>query len=174
MSFELALGLSPVHGAGNGLRKQIPQLPQNEPNYAWSFELITPENGLSFTDGTYLHEVSFDWLMYQNYREVLGVSADRFGHEFPIRFDFLDTFDGGNLSLQCHPSPEYIRDNFSESFTQDETYYILDCKPGAEVYLGFREDIDPEGFRAVLEQSVSLSTEVDVKLPHQLRTRTPT
>ena len=148
---------------GQRLKSQLLQLPQDEPNYAWSFELISPENGLAFDDGRHTCEISFDWLMYRNYRAVLGDSADRFGYEFPIRFDFLDTFDGGNLSLQCHPRPEYIRAHFGESFTQDETYYIVDCKPGAEVYLGFRDGVDPDEFRAELERSYQTSTTVDVK-----------
>ncbi|QEG36407.1 Putative mannose-6-phosphate isomerase YvyI [Bythopirellula goksoeyrii] len=148
---------------GQRLKEIVPQLPQHEPNYAWSFELITPENGLAFTDGEYSLEVSFDWFMYHNHREILGRSADQFGYEFPIRFDFLDTFDGGNLSLQCHPSPEYIKEHFGEPFTQDETYYILDCKPGAEVYLGFQQTIDPKTFRTQLDSSFTNSTPVDVK-----------
>ena len=148
---------------GQWLKKRLPQLSQDVPNYAWSFELISPENGLAFSDGQYLLEVSFDWLMYRNFREVLGESADRFGFDFPIRFDFLDTFEGGNLSLQCHPRQDYIQKHFGEPFTQDETYYLLDCKAGAEVYLGFREDIDPIEFRTELEQSFRNSTTMDVK-----------
>ncbi|HEX7572134.1 MAG TPA: class I mannose-6-phosphate isomerase, partial [Bacteroidota bacterium] len=101
--------------------------------------------------------------MFQSHQKVLGKFGDRFGYEFPIRYDFLDTFDGGNLSLQCHPRPEYIYRNFGEPFTQDESYYILDCRPGARVFLGFREGVDPAAFRDELEKGAHEGTKVDVE-----------
>jgi len=161
--FRVRPWFEPGPWGGQWLKTELRQLPQDEPNYAWSFELISPENGLAFNDGRHLCEVSFDWLMYCNHRAVLGESADWFGYDFPIRFDFLDTFGGGNLSLQCHPRPEYIRERFGEPYTQDETYYIVDCKPGAEVFLGFHQGVDPNEFRAELERSRKNSTAVDVK-----------
>jgi mannose-6-phosphate isomerase class I len=101
--------------------------------------------------------------MFHDHQAILGDSAARFGYDFPVRFDFLDTFDGGNLSVQCHPSPAYTQKHFGESFTQDETYYILDCAPGAQVYLGFQGDIDPAALRGALEHSHESGTAIDIE-----------
>jgi len=65
----------------------------------------------------------------------------RFGDEFPIRFDFLDTMQGGNLSLQVHPTTEYAQQEFGIPYTQDESYYMLDTGEGAHVYLGLKNDV---------------------------------
>lgn len=147
---------------GQWIKRNVPGVAQDVPNYAWSFELISPENGLAFSSNGLLFELSFDFLMFHCHREILGRFADRFGYEFPIRYDFLDTFDGGNLSVQCHPRPDYVHRHFGETFTQDECYYILDCTPDAHVYLGFREEADVTRFRSELEQSYRQSTPVDI------------
>jgi mannose-6-phosphate isomerase class I len=147
---------------GNWMKEHIPGLNKDEVNYAWSFEMIVPENGLVFESDGNLLEIAFDWLMMKHSKEVLGQDEQRFGIDFPIRFDFLDTFDGGNLSIQCHPRLKYIQEQFGETITQDETYYILDCKPGAKVYLGFQDDIDPAAFRNALEESVATNQPVAI------------
>ncbi len=147
---------------GDWMKRRIRTLPQEAPNYAWSFELIAPENGLMFRSDDYLLELSFDTLMQAHASQVLGRAYARFGEEFPIRFDYLDTVNGGNLSVQCHPRPDYIRRHFGENFTQDETYYIVDAEPGARVYLGFTADADADLLRQELEESARTGATVDI------------
>jgi mannose-6-phosphate isomerase class I len=90
-------------------------------------------------------------LVHEKPEELLGSQIFRdFGAEFPIRFDFLDTMEGGNLSLQVHPLRSYIKDQFGMDYTQDESYYMLDAAPDATVYLGLREDINKRAMAAGL------------------------
>ncbi len=154
---------TPGPWGGHWLEEIVPGLPDDAPNYAWSFEMIAPEAGLTLASGDDLLEVSFDTLMFHDAAGVLGEHVARFGTDFPIRFDYLDTMGGGNLSVQVHPSPAYIRENFGEPFTQDETYYLVDCTPGAKVYLGFQAGVDPSEFRRELEQSARDASTLDIE-----------
>ena len=97
--------------------------------------MIAPENGITIKSGDIILEFSFDFLMYQENDRVLGKrAARRFQYEWPIRMDYLDTINGGDLSTQVHPRPNFMIENFGETFTQDETYYISVAKDDAKVF----------------------------------------
>jgi len=120
-------------------------LSRDKPNYAWGFDCVPEENSLLLGFGERRVEIPSIDLVFYRPEELLGESVyRRFGAEFPIRFDFLDTMNGGNLSLQVHPLTSYIRRHFGMPYTQDESYYMLAAAPDASVYLGLKEGIDRE------------------------------
>lgn len=131
---------------GGQWMRQVCDLPDGPPNYAWCFDCVPEENSLllEFTRGIRVEIPSIN-LVFRHPRELLGEPVyGRFGPEFPIRFDFLDTMGGGNLSFQVHPLTEFAREHFGMPYTQDESYYIMDAEPGACVYLGCRDGTDPD------------------------------
>lgn len=124
------------------------------PNYAWAFDCVPEENSLALDiDGVRVEMPSLN-LVLRKPIEFMGPGVyARFGADFPIRFDFLDTMGGGNLSLQVHPLTEYIQEHFGQKYTQDESYYLLDVGDNGGVYLGLQPDIDPEEMFDELEKA---------------------
>ncbi|MNO23607.1 putative mannose-6-phosphate isomerase YvyI [compost metagenome] len=109
-------------------------------NYGWAFDGVPEENSLYLNFGGVRIEVPSINIVRQHPNELLGEKVrSRFGTEFPIRFDYLDTMGGGNLSLQVHPLVEYAQEKFGVHYTQDESYYILDSTDRSTVYLGVKE-----------------------------------
>jgi mannose-6-phosphate isomerase class I len=130
---------------GGQWMKEYCDLDHNVENYAWCFDCVPEENSLLLQFGNVIIESPAINLVFYESRKLLGDAVqERFGDEFPIRFDFLDTMSGGNLSLQVHPTTEYIREKFGMPYTQDESYYILDAGDDACVYLGLKQNISPE------------------------------
>lgn len=137
---------------GGQWMKEVCDLDRSAVNYAWCFDCVPEENSLLLDfGGTTMEIPSINAVFYQP-KKLLGENVySRFGAEFPIRFDFLDTMDGGNLSLQVHPLTEYIREHFGMFYTQDESYYLLDVKDDAIVYLGLKTGVKPDELIAELE-----------------------
>jgi mannose-6-phosphate isomerase class I len=145
--------------------KEVCDLDRTQRNFAWGFDCVPEENSLvfKFDDGALFETPSIN-LVFAKPKELLGKKVyAAFGDEFPIRFDFLDTIEGGNLSLQVHPLKAYIREKFGMAYTQDESYYILDAKENAFVYLGLKQNIVPEKMIGALQTAQEEGSDFDAE-----------
>ena len=139
---------------GGHWMEEVCDLPRDVPNHAWCFDCVPEENSLVLGFGDVRVELPANDLTLSQPRELLGdFIYSNFGAEFPIRFDFLDTMGGGNLSLQVHPRTEYIRRRFGMHYTQDESYYLLDAGSDGSVYLGLKTGVDREAMVRELREA---------------------
>lgn len=139
---------------GGQWMKEVCDLDRGSPNYAWAFDGVPEENSIYMQFGEIRIEIPSIDVVFFRPGQLLGERVHaRFGDEYPIRFDFLDTMGGQNLSLQVHPLTEYIQSAFGMHYTQDESYYILDCGKESSVYLGLQEGVDGKKMLEELEES---------------------
>jgi len=139
---------------GGHWMQEVLGLDGDVPNYAWAFDCVPEENSLALDiDGVRVEMPSMN-LVLRKPIELLGPGTfARFGADFPIRFDFLDTMGGGNLSLQVHPLTGYIQEKFGMKYTQDESYYLLDVGEDGGVYLGRKPGADIDEMFEELEKA---------------------
>jgi len=141
--FSVVPYFDPGPWGGQWMKEKL-DLDRNVENYAWCFNCVPEENSLYLNYGDIRFETPAINLVFYRPVELLGHAVHaRFGDEFPIRFDFLDTMQGGNLSLQVHPITEYIQEKFGMHYTQDESYYIINAGNDGSVYLGLKEGVNP-------------------------------
>lgn len=144
--------------------KSVIGLDPSQVNFAWGFDCVPEENSLLLQFGDMIFETPSINLVFNKPQQLLGKKVyEAFGAEFPIRFDFLDTMEGGNLSLQVHPLKEYIREKFGMAYTQDESYYFLEAKEGAFVYLGLKDGVVPEKMIGALQDAQTNGSDFDAE-----------
>ncbi|MES2390986.1 MAG: class I mannose-6-phosphate isomerase, partial [Acidobacteriota bacterium] len=160
--FRLVPFFDPGPWGGHWMEQVFHLNTDNAPNHAWGFDCVPEENSLVLAFGSQTVEVPAINLVLAHPHELMGNDIyQRFGAEFPIRFDLLDTMGGGNLSLQVHPLNAYIREHFGMAYTQDESYYMLDAGEDASVYLGLRDGID----RKAMANDLKRASIEDVNFP---------
>jgi len=157
--FSVVPFFDPGPWGGQWMKRNF-ELDREADNFAWCFNCVPEENSLLLKFGDTIFELpSINVVFYQPVQLLGNPVHARFGDEFPIRFDFLDTMAGGNLSLQVHPLTEYIQDRFGMHYTQDESYYMMDAEADGTVYLGLKEGIDPQKMTGELKIAEKEGTE---------------
>ena len=74
---------------------------------------------------------------------------ERFGYEFPLLIKLIDAQD--NLSIQVHPDDELSKTRHN-AYGKTEMWYVVDHNPGAELLLGFNQEVDKAKYMDFLEK----------------------
>ena len=130
-------------------------LPPEMKNCAWVFDLIPMEVSIVADLGSLQMEFPFYFFVQMTGPQLMGEkAAEKFHGYFPVRFNYDDTYhSSGNMSIQVHPTGDYVRENNGELGRQDESYYIVVAGQEAKTYCGFTEDADVDAFIANAKRS---------------------
>ncbi len=118
------------------------------PNCGESWEVSGMPGNISVVRNGFLEGNELPELIEVYMGEMVGEAIfDQFGTTFPLLIKFLDTAD--DLSIQVHPGNAMAMERH-HSRGKAEMWYVVDAEPGAEIMLGFREDVTPGLFREKL------------------------
>ena len=139
---------------GGTFVKKLRNLPDDMRNCAWVFDMIPNEVSLQIKVGKDTFNLPFSTVFKEKAEALMGKeSVRRFGHVFPIRFNYDDTYGGnGNMSIQVHPPRAYNQEHFGEPFQQDESYYCVKTA-GSKTYLGLQDDCNVEEFFRCIDRA---------------------
>lgn len=91
-------------------------------------------------------EIYFDELLKKYPEEMLGSSR-----KMRTLVKILDS--AVRLPAQAHPDKAFSRKYFNSEYGKTESWIVLDTRPGAKIYFGFKDGIDKETFVAAIDES---------------------
>jgi len=106
-------------------------------------EMANEKEGVSKVKGS---EVYFDELLEKYPDELLGKSG-----KLRILVKVLDS--AVRLPAQAHPDKEFSRKYFNSGYGKTESWIVLDTRPGAKIYFGFKEGVNKEIFAKAVDES---------------------
>lgn len=81
--------------------------------------------------------------------QICGTICKKYSN-FPILVKLIDAED--NLSIQVHPNDDYSMKNENQ-FGKTEMWYVIDAKPNAYIYYGFKKNLTKKQFREAINQN---------------------
>jgi mannose-6-phosphate isomerase class I len=134
--------------------KKIRNLPEEMVNCAWAYELMAYHMSVKIPVGNSFIEVPFANILDKEPKRIMGEKVNKmFKGIWPIRVNYDDCWEGGDMAIQIHPDSSYIKKNFREPLHQDESYYIMASTPDAYVHLGLKHGIDISEFYEAVQRA---------------------
>ncbi len=100
-------------------------------------------DGVSVVRGT---DIFFDDLLKEQKELLLG---DR---KYDCLVKYLDS--AIRLPVQVHPTKEFSKKFFDSEYGKTESWLVVDTRPGASIYFGFRDKIDKQTLSNLEERSL--------------------
>lgn len=96
-------------------------------------------------------------------QEILGGHvAKRYANQFPLLVKFIDA--ERDLSIQVHPDDAMAQRVHGE-MGKTEMWYVIDARPGACLYAGFKEEMTPNEYK----QRVADGSIIEVLARHEVK-----
>lgn len=132
--------------------------------YGESWDLSSVSGDISVVANGFLKGNNLEEIIEVYMGELVGEKIfEQYGLEFPLLIKYLDCND--KLSVQVHPD-DTLAEERHNSFGKTEAWYVVDCKPGASIYLGFKDlNLTREEYIAAVAESrlEELLNKVEVK-----------
>lgn len=132
--------------------------------YGESWDLSSVKGDISVVANGFLKGNNLSEIIEVYMGDLVGEQHfERFGLEFPLLVKYLDCND--KLSVQVHPD-DTLAEERHNSYGKTEAWYVADCKPGAAIYLGFKDlNITREEYLAAVAESrlAELLNRIEVK-----------
>ncbi|MBR4028669.1 MAG: class I mannose-6-phosphate isomerase [Alistipes sp.] len=132
--------------------------------YGESWDLSSVSGDISVVVNGFLKGNNLEEIIEVYMGELVGEKIfEQYGLEFPLLIKYLDCND--KLSVQVHPD-DTLAEERHNSFGKTEAWYVVDCKPGASIYLGFKDlNLTREEYIAAVAESrlEELLNRVEVK-----------
>lgn len=147
----------------NKRSKAAARLDKSKP-YGESWDLSSVKGDISVIANGFLKGNNLSEIIEVYMGDLVGEQHfERFGLEFPLLVKYLDCND--KLSVQVHPD-DTLAEERHNSYGKTEAWYVADCKPGAAIYLGFKDlNITREEYLAAVAESrlAELLNRIEVK-----------
>lgn len=123
----------------------------NHVGEAWDVVALNEDDDSEVING-FLAENTLSELIEVYMGDLVGDKVyERYGNEFPLLLKVIDAAD--TLSVQVHPD-DAMAERKGEIGGKEEMWYVLDAEPGANVLLGFTQEVSPEQLRQMSEEGV--------------------
>ena len=137
--YQLTPGFTKAIWGGHWAQKVLGVHPEWE-NIGW---VMTGHMNFMHIDfiigGNKLPIFGLDAIYYEPKKLLGGSIYYKWGYRCPITTNYLDTWGGGNLSLQVHSIASYGQMTLNARAGHHESYYMMDTTDHSSVYLGLKK-----------------------------------